>query len=301
MKPLRWAMFAVAAIWSAATPALAQTDAALAALFTEERAVSWREDPLSATYDGVHDYDDRLPSVAPADFARRVASDEAFLARLSAIDRGALSHQDQISYDLFGFILTQRVTLARHRDWRAPLNSDSGFYADILLLSEAHDFRTVRDYENYIARLNAIPAYFEQNIDNMRLGLREGFTLPQEILAGVSDIVSGAQIADVEASTFWAPFARFPETIPAADQARLAAAGRAAIQNSVAPAYAAFKRFFDSEYRPRARRSIGAGAMPGGRAYYADLVRYYTTLPNATQRQVHQTVFAEVALIRAEI
>lgn len=282
-------------------PSQAQTNEVLAALFADERAVAYREDPLLATYEGVHEFDDRLPSVTPADQARRLASDQAFLARLGAISRASLVHQDQISYDLFQFILTQRVTLARHRDWRAPLNSDSGFYADLLLLSEAHEFRTVRDYENYIARLNAIPVYFRQHIDNMRLGMREGFTLPREILGGVNAIVDGAQVGRVEDATFWAPFARFPETISAADQARLRDAGRAAIENAVKPAYAEFKAFFETEYLPRARRSIGASAMPGGRSYYADLVRYYTTLPSATPQQVHNIGLAEVARIRAEM
>lgn len=282
-------------------PSQAQTNEVLAALFADERAVAYREDPLLATYEGVHEFDDRLPSVTPADQARRLASDQAFLARLGAISRASLVHQDQISYDLFQFILTQRVTLARHRDWRAPLNSDSGFYADLLLLSEAHEFRTVRDYENYIARLNAIPVYFRQHIDNMRLGMREGFTLPREILGGVNAIVDGAQVGRVEDATFWAPFARFPETISAADQARLRDAGRAAIETAVKPAYAEFKTFFETEYLPRARRSIGASAMPGGRSYYADLVRYYTTLPSATPQQVHNIGLAEVARIRAEM
>lgn len=282
-------------------PSQAQTNEALAALFADERAVAYREDPLLATYEGVHEFDDRLPSVTPADQARRLASDQAFLARLGAISRASLVHQDQISYDLFQFILTQRVTLARHRDWRAPLNSDSGFYADLLLLSEAHEFRSVRDYENYIARLNAIPVYFRQHIDNMRLGMREGFTLPREILGGVNAIVDGAQVGRVEDATFWAPFARFPETISAADQARLRDAGRAAIETAVKPAYAEFKTFFETEYLPRARRSIGASAMPGGRSYYADLVRYYTTLPSATPQQVHNIGLAEVARIRAEM
>jgi uncharacterized protein (DUF885 family) len=89
--------------------------------------------------------------------------------------------------------------------------------------------------------------------------------------------------------------------VPAADRARLGTAGRTAIERSVIPAYARFQQFFEHEYRPRARTSIAASELPGGRAYYADLVRYFTTLPDATPEQVHQIGLAEVARIRSEM
>lgn len=299
---MRFAVALCAALIALIVPAAAQTAPdALAALFQEERVVAWREDPLLATNEGVHDYDDRLPSVAPADFERRLANDRAFRARLAAIDRASLSHQEQVSYDLFDFILAQRIQLAGYHDWRAPLNSDSGFYADVLLLADSHEFRNARDYERYIARLNDFPRYFGENIANMRQGIRDRFTLPSVILEGVSTVVSGAQITRPEDSPFWAPFASFPASMPEPERVRLAAAGRAAIENSVKPAYAEFQRFFDQEYRPRARRTVGASALPNGRAYYADLVRYYTTLPDATPQRVHTTGLAEVARIRGEM
>jgi uncharacterized protein (DUF885 family) len=132
----------------------AAANAALAQLFADERAFSWKEDPLSATSDGVHDYDDRLASSTPADWQRRTDADKNFLSRLHAIDRATLNPQEQVSYDLFDFMVSERVTLAAYDEWRVPINSDSGFYVDILTLDETANPRTVRDYENYIARLN---------------------------------------------------------------------------------------------------------------------------------------------------
>jgi len=287
---------------SPTTPAFAQdTAAALNQLFADERAFGHREEPVWATAEGVHDYDDRLSAATPADQRRRAAANQDFVRRLAALDRGALSAQDQISYDLFNFILTQRVTLAAHRAWRIPFNSDSGFFSDILFLPQYAAPRTAADYENYIARLNDFPRYFRENTENMRQGMREGFTQPREILSGVSRIIAGTQYATPEESPLWAPFANFPASVPEGERARLSAAGRAAMTQSVAPAYAAFQRFFEDEYRPRARRTLGASALPNGRAYYADLVRYFTTLPDVTPRQVHDTGLAEVARIRAQM
>lgn len=283
-----------------ATPAAAQTASAdLARLFADERAFVYREDPLSATNAGVHDYDDRLPSVTPETNARQTRENQAFLARLNAIERAQLSHQEQVSYDLFAFMVGQRVRFARYNDWRLPLNSDSGFYSEILLLDDLQAPRTVRDYENYIARLNDVPRYFREHTANMRQGMRDGFTLPREIIGGVGQVIGGLRFENAEAMGLYAPFAEFPATVPETERARLREAGRAAITDSVIPAFNEFRTFFETEYAPRARRTIAAQSLPNGRAYYADLVRYYTTLPDATPRQVHEIGLREVARIRA--
>lgn len=285
----------------AAHTAAASPSKALAKLFAEERAFVWREDPLTATGDGIRAYDDRLPSVTPGTQQRLINADARFLRRLHAIKRAHLTPQEQVSYDLFEFMVSQRLTLSRHREWRAPLNSDSGFHADILLLDQVADPQTVKDYENYIARLNDIPRYFEENVANMRTGMRDGFTLPSVILDGVSKVVASEQYDDAKKMTFWRPFARFPEAVPERERARLAAAGLTALNDNVRPAYAAFQTFFENEYRPAARKTIGASSLPDGRAYYADLVRYFTTLPDATPEKVHALGLSEVARIRAEM
>jgi uncharacterized protein (DUF885 family) len=298
----RIALALAACLLFIAGSACAQTPGAmLQQLFDEERAFLWREDPLTATADGQHTYDDRLPSVTPAAQARRLDADRGFLQRLHAIDSASLSPQQRVSYSLFEFMVSQRVTLANHREWRAPLNSDSGFHADVLFMHELANPRTTADYERYVARLRDLPRYFDENIANMRIGLREEFTLPAEILEGVSRAIAGEQFARVEVCPLFRPFANFPTTVPQADRARLAAAGRAAIQDGVIPAYARFQRFFEDEYRPRARHTIAASALPGGAAYYADLVRYYTTLPDATPDQIHAIGLAEVQRIRSEM
>jgi uncharacterized protein (DUF885 family) len=291
-------VIAAAAFMSLSTPAIAQ-NADLARLFEDERAFVYREDPLSATSVGIHDYDDRLPSVTPETQARQTRENQAFLMRLRAINRAQLSHQEQVSYDLFEFMIGQRLHLARYDDWRLPLNSDSGFYSEILLIDDLQSPRTVRDYENYIARLNDVPRYFREQIANMRVGVRDGFTLPREIIGGVSQVIGGFRFEAVEETGFYAPFANFPASVPEADRARLRAAGRAAVADSVIPAFNEFRTFFETEYAPRARNTIAATRLPNGRGYYADLTRYYTTLPDATPQQVHQIGLREVARIRA--
>lgn len=298
---MRSALLALALAVLTAATAAAQELTPLHQLFTDERAFTFREQPVSATRAGVRDYDDRLGSVTPESQARRLEANRQFLTRLQAIDRATLTEQDQISYDLFGSMIEERVRMARYREWRLPLNSDSGFYSGILSLHQSHAPRTVRDYETYIARLNDVPRYFDENIANMRQGVRDGFTLPREIIGGVSQVIDNLSFANAEAVPLWRPFANFPASVPESERVRLTEAGRAAIEQSVIPALEEFRTFFREEYAPRARRTIAATALPNGRAYYADLVRDFTTLPDATPQQIHQTGLSEVARIRAEM
>ncbi len=277
MRRLLTVVIGVSAVQSAGA---ADAKAELERLFADERAFTWREDPLSATNDGVHDFDDRLPRVTPADQARRLETDRGFIGRLRGIDRGALTAFDAVSYDLFDFMVSQRIALARYREWRAPLNSDSGFYADLLQLHDLQAPRTTRDYENYIARLADVPRYFRENIANMRQGIADGFMLPAEIIPGIASVIAGAQYAKAEDSPFWMPFTEFPAGVPEADRARLAAAGKAAIEGQVIPSFAEFKAFFDDEYGPAARKSIGGdgpagrpGVLRGPRALFHDAAR----------------------------
>jgi uncharacterized protein (DUF885 family) len=274
---------------------------ALARLFADEREFTWREDPLTATAEGVRTYDDRLPDVTPDAQARRCAADEDFLRRLHDIDRASLTPQEQVSYDLFEFLIGSRVTLARYGEWRLPFNSDSGFFTELLQLDALAAPQTAKEYADYIARLHDVPRYFDENIANARSGMRDGFTLPAAVLDGVSTIIAAAQCKAPEDSPLWRPFAGLRDRVPESDRIRLKEAGKAALATAVIPAYAAFQRFFEREYRPAARSTIGCSALPDGRAYYADLVRYFTTLPDAVPDTIHRNGVAEVARIRAEM
>jgi len=272
----------------------------LSQLFADEQVFSWKEYPLTASYQGERAYDDRLESDLPADFERRAAADAKFLERLHAIDRAQLSGEDRISCELFDFILTYRVKFAAYKEWRAPLYSDSGFHTDVMEMHEAADTRSVAGYERYIARLNDVKRYFAENIAGMRQGLKDGWTLPAEVLPGVAANIEAQQFTDPEDSPLYGPFKAFPRFVSAKDQARLSEAARAAIGSVVIPAYRDLLTFFREEYAPGARKTIAASALPNGKAYYLDLVRYYATYDIAPD-EVHEIGLAEVARIRAEM
>jgi uncharacterized protein (DUF885 family) len=288
---------ALAGAAEAATPSAAHE---LARLIDAQWQADLEADPLLATAAGDARYNDRLPDASATAFEREARADAAFLARLRRIDRAALPAADRLNRDLLEFVLEHRVALAPFRAWRIPLVSDEGFHIEVTRMADGVPMRTVRDYEDYLARLAAIPGYFRQNLDNLRTGLADGFTLPAEILPGVVAVIDAQQFPSAQASPFYAPFQHFPDGMPDADRTRLAAAGEATIRDAVLPAYRQLRRFFAEEYAPRARRTVGARELPDGERYYAALVRYFTNL-RVTPEQVHATGLAEVARIRGEM
>jgi uncharacterized protein (DUF885 family) len=152
------------------------------------------------------------------------------------------------------------------------------------------EMKTVQDYQNYIARLNDVPRYFGQQTENMRAGLKRGFSVPRAVLDGREvSIATVAELKDPTESPLYAPFKKLPTSIPAAEQARLQAQARAAISGKVVPAFQQLRTFFVNEYVPQARTTLAAEAMPDGKAYYRSRS---TNTPRWTCRRTRSTASA---------
>jgi uncharacterized protein (DUF885 family) len=294
---------ASACLQPAAPPATDATNSAttaLSALLDREWDWRLREDPLFATTTGDHRFDDRLPRASSADEQRRAGEAQAFLDEASRIDRAQLSAADVVNLDMLRAELEDRIASARFREYLVPINADSGFHSGFALMPQTLRLASVRDFDNYVARLRAFPRYMDEHIARMREGIATGLTVPKVALTGVDGAVTALLPADPTASPLYAPFHRIPEAFSDEDRSRLDAAGRAAISEAVTPAYARFRDFLTNEYIPGARDTIAASALPDGTAYYQFLVRRFTTLP-LTADQVHDTGLAQVKAIRAEM
>ena len=270
-------------------------------LFADEWSLRSQRDPLLASSSGITDYNDRLPEMTADAQQRALDEDLQFMERLAAIDSAALSEDDRTNYALFEFVLGHRTTLAKYRQYRIPISSDSGFHIRIQRMHEAMPFQTIEDYERYLSRLRAIGPFFAQNIDNMRAGLADGFTLPRAILDGVVSSISGAIVDSPQDSIFFAPLRSIPEYLSTDDAERLRSEANAAIAETVVPAYREFLQFFTGEYMSGARESLGASSLEDGRAYYEDLTRYFTSLDDAKPDELHELGLREVARIRGEM
>ena len=291
---------ALMAALASATAAKADEAARFQALLEKEWTVRLAESPLLATYVGVHTSDDRLGDDSEEGFARRERETRAFLEALAKIDRAALPPTDQVSYDLFGSELADRLDSRRFGEEQLMLNADSGFHTALARLPEEVPLATVRDYENYLARLRQFPRVFDESIALMRRGLARGMTPPRVAIAGVDATAAAHAVATPEESDLYQPFADLPAAFAAADRERLRAAGRKAVDEAVLPSYRRFRDFLREEYLPQSRATLAAADLPDGREYYRYLIRHFTTL-DMTPEAIHELGLQQVARIRGEM
>ena len=269
-------------------------------LFDREWEFRLTENPLLATSVGRHEFNDRLPSVTPEDYRRRTDFHRELLEALEAVDPLLLDRQDRTSLRVFEHYLRESVSAAKFAAYEIPLTVDSGFHISFARLPTRMPFRTAKDFENYIARLNAFPAYAGQHIDNMRRGLQRGMTLPRVVLEGYEATIAAQIVEEARDSVFHQPFKTFPPGVPEVERGRLRSAGEAAIRGSVVPAYRTFLAFMTEEYAPRARVTTAAADLPDGREYYRHRVRAFTTLDLSVD-EIHQTGLDEVSRIQEEM
>jgi len=272
----------------------------LHALFDRAWEMRLRENPLFATSVGRHEYDDRLPSVTPADLKRRYEATKAELDELKQIDRSKLPADEVVNYDMFQRQLDDSIEGYDLGDYQMPINADSGFHSGFSRLPQEVPLATVKDYENYISRLRQWPRYVHEEIELMREGIKRGFTVPRATLTGYDKTMSAHVVDDVTKSVFWTPFAKFPSTVPEDARERLRNEGRKAVMESAVAGYRDLLDFFDNEYLSKSRTTLGAYDLPNGRAYYQYKIREFTTM-NLTPDQIHEIGLKEVDRISAEM
>lgn len=306
-----WALGLCATLLGAGVPAAPAVDATAQAnaLFDEYWQWVLREYPDFATIVfGIHRYDDRLRDESGAAVMRRKAEVQAFRARADEIDATRLSAQDRLSLRLFRHQLDRTAAIdARHEgqpfgawDSWMPVTQLDGFHLDLGMLAVAGRFETAADYEAWLKRLDAVPQKLSQLTQRMRLAASLGWMPPAVALAGVPGQIDAHLVADVRDSPAYRPFRSFGPDIPPAEQARLARAGEQIIRDQVAPAFRAFKTFYETEYLPRATQSLGLSALPGGPAYYQAWLDWHTTT-ELTARQIHDLGLAEVTRIGGQM
>lgn len=270
---------------------------ALQDLFAREWEYGLQENPTRASQLGDRRWNDRWRDVSVEAIKRRHAHARGVVAELAKIDRSKLSAADQLNYDLSKKDYESGIEEFGFGWYLVPLNQRGGIQTENEL-ADSLRFETVKDYHDWIARLNAFPVYMDQTIGLMRAGIAAKMLLPKVIMQRVPAQIDRQIFANPDESPFYKPFKRFPTGVPVADQERLMRDAMAAIGANIIPSYRRFKKFFVEEYLPATYDEVGAWQMPGGDAMYAFFVRKYTTT-NVTPREVHEKGLNEVKRIRA--
>ncbi|WFC41822.1 DUF885 family protein [Pseudoxanthomonas sp. SE1] len=267
-----------------------------------EKEWKWRQEQTGQADEDTDTSGDkrRLPDVGADAHQARLKVWEQVLKDLDGINAAALSPENRINLAIYRPQVENLAAEVRLRAYEMPFNSDSSFWSNLSFMAR-RPMKTAEDYRAYAARLRDVPRYFDQHISNMRAGLKRGFSVPRAVLDGRDvSIAMVAELEDPEQSAFYGPYRKMPASIPAAEQEALRKDVRDAIGQQVVPAFDRLLTFFRTEYVPQARTTLAAEAMPGGKDFYAQQIREYTTL-GLSAEDIHQIGLKEVARIQAEM
>jgi uncharacterized protein (DUF885 family) len=289
-------------LFTLTTPVFAQDAATrLHQLFDDDQAWMLKTSPESATSYGYSGENDRWTDFSPDAIERSRQHAAENLKVVESIDRTQLTPQDQLNYDLFRWRSLTDVDGNRFpREYLAidPLGGGvHGWAPQVLQQSPS---RTVKDYEDTIARLNKLPQVVDQNIALLREGLRRGITQPKVVMRDIPSQVDRLLKDAPSDSVMLSSFKNFPSTISPADQDRLRRAAHAAVDGVVYPAFRKWRDFLATEYVPHCRETIGLSALPNGAAWYQSEIRTRTTT-NLKPQAIHEIGLAEVKRIRTEM
>lgn len=270
-------------------------------IINERWDYSLKESPLSATRSGLSEYNHLLPRVSPKDNNNRLITEQEFLTRLSIIDIEQLTEENRINHQLLKWVVEDSISRYQLNLSRIPLNTFSSFFLSVLSMGNGLVMSNAKDYQDYIARLNEVPRYFNENIDNMRTGIETNFTLPKIVIEGILPTVKAQIYKDPTKSSLYKPFLKMNNTLSEETKAQLRASAKQAISKSAIPAFETFAEFFGGEYLQAAPEKLGAEQMNNGKAYYAHQIKTYTTLTDITAQEIHQIGLSEVKRIREEM
>jgi uncharacterized protein (DUF885 family) len=260
--------------------------------------------PVQATFVGDARYNDRLPNFMSAEFRKQSHDfDQQWLDRVSAIDPSILDGQARLSYDIF--VRDRKLSLEGEKfpGWMQPVNqfgNFSQFFAQLGSGSSAQPFVTVKDYDNWTARVAAAPAIFDTAIANMREGIKAGVVQPKVLMAKVLPQLEALIKDKPEDTLFWGPITRMPADIAEPDKTRITDAYRKMIAEQIVPSYQRLHDFIKNEYLPACRDTVSLSALPDGEAWYAYNAKTMTTT-DLTPAAIHQIGLDEVARIHVEM
>jgi uncharacterized protein (DUF885 family) len=260
--------------------------------------------PLAATAQGDHRFDDRFGDYASEGWlADWLAVEQEALQALSGIDAAKLKGEDLVTFESFRYGRQIAIEGFRYQSELLPLSQFDGLHLQFALLGSGRGmqpFITVRDYEDFLGRMEGYVAWTDQVITNLRAGSSRGYLLPRVVVERVIAQLAELGVADPEQSVFWQPVASFPAGVSAADQQRLAQAYGGKLASQVLPAYRRLHDYLEKEYLPLARDSVGWSELPNGGEWYAYLVREYTTT-SLTPDEIHEIGIKEVARLHQQM
>jgi uncharacterized protein (DUF885 family) len=242
-------------------------------------------------------------TIAPTQLAKMRALSQRVLKQLTAIDEKKLSPADQMTYAVLKRQLEEQLAGDKFPSELMPIDQYGGLPVYLAQLGSGQDvqpLKTAKNYDDYLQRLNKLPAWIDQSIINMREGIKRGVVMPKPLIVSGLPSIKALAEKDVEKSVFYAAIKNMPTAFATKDRTRLTAQYRQTIQQKLLPSAIKLNAFLENEYLPKTRTSAGIAAIPNGAAWYAHQVKHHTTT-DMKPDEIHELGLKEVARIRAEM
>ncbi len=265
----------------------------------EEWEYELRESPEFATMIGDYRYNDRWSDLSLEHIERQKRDLADWLARFQAIDTSGFPEQEGLDHRLMVRKLKEDAEALEFKDYEMPVDQFDGLHLMLAQFVSLMPFENVEHYEQYLARLRAVPEILDQTTELLRQGLADGLLPPRFLLEKTVPQARAIAGPAGEDNVFGRPAAGRPEAVPAAAWRGLRTAILAAVDGQVRPAYERLADFIAAEYAPRGRLEMGIWSLPDGDRRYRFAVRHLTTTDMAPA-DIHELGLAEVARIERE-
>lgn len=279
---------------SAPLAPVADREAALQSFFKDYWDAYLQHSPEFASAIGDPRFNDQITNYSVQAINDWLAVEQSDLMRLAAIDPTGFTDQEKTSRELLLRRFLDDEEAAEFKEWEMPINQMGGIYSRYPDLAAELSFTTVKDYDDWIARLRKLPHAFDQVMTNLSIGIDDQRVPPKFILQEALTQVQQLAAQKPEDSPLALPLKKFPASISAADQARIREEMLRVIQKQVLPAYQRLAQFIQAAYIPAGREQPGISALPDGAKYYQFLI-HRNTSTDLTAAQIHQIGLAEVS------
>ena len=256
--------------------------------------------PLIAASFGAQGPRDVLDDFGPEARAAQVKRLDNYIEALGKVRVNKLSLENREHFEAYNWMLRNERANLEHNSRYFTFNTFAGWHNGLAQLFLAQPYFNEKDYRDLLSRMSQVGRFADQNIALLEEGIAAGYTQPCDSLQGYDATISGFVADDPRKSMFMIPFARMPESIPTEVQAELRSEAASLIEAQINPAYRRYADWFADTYMSVCRKEAGLSSLPGGRAAYDQLLRYYTSLDTDADT-VHALGLSEVERIQAEM
>lgn len=240
-----------------------------------------------------------LGSDKEEDFVRRNTFYKDVFAKLNSIDKTKLTDDDKVNLELLQYSIEDELSSYKFKAYLNPILADEGFHTGLAFMG-SEILSSKKEFDSYIKKLKDIPRYVDENISLMRKGLMLGICQPRSILNGYENTYEQHIVTDPQKSIFWKPFLQKPFGINEEEWKKIVKDGEDAVQHYAVKGFRNIKTFFDTEYLPKTRTTIGVSNFPDGLTYYQDRAHHYTST-DLSYEEIYKIGLQEVARIKKEM